>query len=203
MEDKVSIRLGPPRFDPWPAVAQISNNAPANMHKYLVTVSGGEENYSMMMCSPAMPVPTAFNLYWNRSTQYQVSVKYEGVCQLSAQEVETARRITKKVLHAAYGIRMSEEHDDFLTYFLPVIEFDSSMEKNEWTQRSPSFTSLRIGHEALKSLSEIDFGVVMHLNLKYLFKRFVPQDPEQLADADSPPRGPGVVVSRYPKRRDL
>jgi hypothetical protein len=205
MEDKASLRLGPPRYDPWPAIAEKTKKAPENMQKYLVTVSGGEENYSMTMCSPEMPLPSVFNLYWNRSTQYQVFVKHEGVCKLNASEIEAARRTTKKVLHAAHGARMSPEHDDFLTYFLPVVDSESSVKKNDWTRTSPSFTSLQDARLTPDSLSRIDFGVVMHQEIKYLFRRFVhqDQDPEQLADADAPMRGPEVIVSRYPKKRDL
>lgn len=130
-------------------------------------------------------------------------MKHLGLCKFNEAEVKAARKMTKKILHLAYGTRMLEEHDDFLTYFLPVVDSESSLQKNNWTVTPISFTSLQDGHKTPDSLAATDFGIVMHMDIKYLFKRFASEDPEQLADADAIKHGPGVVVSRYPKRRDL
>jgi hypothetical protein len=209
MEDKVSIRTGPPRFDPWPAVAEITNMLPITMQKFLVTVSDGKESFCMTLCSPEIPTPSIFNLHWNRSTIYQVVVKHEGLCKFNQEEVKAARRITKKVLSTAYETRMSKEHDDFLTYFLPVGDPESSFFKDDWTSTTASLTSLQNDHQTLQSFDTLNFGIVVHQNTKYLFKRFAPMDWEQLAKTSGKNYEPkikndlGVVVSGYPKRRDL
>lgn len=154
----------------------------------------------MTMYSPEMPVPSDFNLYWNQSTHCRVSVKHQGTCQLDETEAEAARRITKKILHSAYGVRMSPKHDDFLTYFLPVVSPESSMQEIGWTQ-----TSLQYWHQSIDQLdiNTTDLGIVMLQDVKHLFKRFAGEEREQLTDAGATKIGPNVVVSRYPKRRDL
>lgn len=190
VDDEISLRAGPPRFDPWPAIATKANTSTTTISKLLITVSGKDESFSMTMCSPEMPIPSDFTLYWNRSTQYRVSVKRTGTCQYDEREAEAARQITKKVLYAAYGSRMSTEHVDFLTYFLPVTDSEPTKQKLDWTRTPPQH-----GNRWDDSMSETDFGIVMLLNVKYLFKKH--------ASTDAARNGPAIVVSRFPKRRDL
>lgn len=197
--DKASFRAGPSRFDPWQAIAKQVNTPLTTMFNFLVTVSvpGGGKNISMTMCSPEMPVPSDFNLYWNQYTHYRVSVEHQGTCQFNEKEVEAARKITKKILHTAHGSRMSGIHDDFLTYFLPAT--CTPIEGDRWMQTSTQHW--------LRSfeLDGKDLGIVMLGDIKHMFKRFASKEKEegQEIGADITELGRNVIVSKYPKRRDL
>lgn len=74
------------------------------------------------------------------------------------------------------------------------------MQEIGWTQ-----TSLQYWHQSIDQLdiNTTDLGIVMLQDVKHLFKRFAGEEREQLTDAGATKIGPNVVVSRYPKRRDL
>ncbi|KAE9980015.1 hypothetical protein EG328_000510 [Venturia inaequalis] len=197
MATKASFRVGPCRFDPWPAIAEQFKAPLTTMSKFVITVSGGGRIFNMIMCSQEMPTPSDFNLYWNQSTRYRVSVEHQGTCQLDEKEAEVARKITMKTLHSAYGSRMSATHDDFLAYFLPSSYTECPIQENGWTQ-----TSIQHWHQ-LFDLDRKDLGMVMLGDVKHIFKRFATEDKEQLTDAGVTKIGSHVIVSRYPKRRDF
>ncbi|TID24520.1 P-loop containing nucleoside triphosphate hydrolase protein [Venturia nashicola] len=197
MESSKSFRVGPCRFDPWPAIAEQYSTPLATMSKFLITISGGQKTLSMAMYSPEMPIPSEFYLHWNQSTQYRVSVELQGTCQFDEDEAEAARKITKKILHSAHGSRMSATHDDFLTYFLPVFYLESALQKNEWTQTSSEY------YRQMLDLDRKDLGVVMLGDVKHIFQRFTAVEKEQMTNAGITSVGPNVIVSRYPKRRDF
>lgn len=167
------------------------------MSKFLLTASAGGRVFSMTMYSPEMPIPSDFNLYWNQSTHFRVSVEHQGTRQFDHKEAKAARRITKKILHSAHGSRMLPADDDFVTYFLPVSYSESSIRDNGWTQ-----TSTEHRHH-LSELDGKDLGIVMLKNTKHIFKRFAAKERAQLTDAGATKIGPNVIVSQYPKRRDL
>jgi dsRNA-specific ribonuclease len=198
IDKKASLRSGEPRINPWIPVAKMTDVAERVWYRMLITASHGSEVTRVTMCSPS-PVPiesSSFPLYWDRETQYEVSLIPLAPYSYNKEDVISAQRITSKFYASGNYPKLDTGKTDFLVYFLPEPDIHTSLLKHQWTH---------LQNSERDEISELNTGIVTlegntnankRFPEKFFFKRWPSASASESDEAQ-------VILTDIPKGKNF
>lgn len=187
-----------PALDPWRFIAKCQQQSSHAYHRMILEFRGvDDQNFRLDFYLPIqLPALPELTFFWNESKKITVTSHWRSGVVLSSDEIETMRRITRKILTSIHS-RVDQLRDDLLWLIVPSGMSESPLNHTrlqQWDAQTDLFMTasdlIAQGKDNLNDWGQIQ----LYGDLKKWFA----------TDIDvSKPERPMLHLTRVPKRLDF